>query len=456
VDELELIKLYLKTPYFQFAARKNSDFDQMTSFIEDYFEGGKIVLGGTGSSKTYTASFLLSKMIFNHKAPGPNTPIWIGSQTQNLVGNIWLQALSKFITEQHILNIRWRKTLLHPEIVMLKPDEEGNSFNLHFFSYEQGRKALQAANVWMVWLDEQCSGEIIEEVWGRLRTWRHNNMLIYSLTPLEPDPYLQDIYDRRDEAEIRDIWKFYHLDTMKNQHISEEWKRTYLDSLPPDIRLTRQFGEFASYRGAIYPEFINELCNPPKKIEELTGEKFIGIDFGFHNPAAQWVIKEKDTYYVVNDMQCHDIMPDKFAEMIKMKCYDHTWKVIVDYEDAISIRYLNQVGITTTAARKNVLDGINNLKSLMFVKKFYVFPHCKDTIRQLKQYQWKDFAEGKEEKDEVKKVNDHLCDTIRYITYTTLKSVVKPWESNVSNNIKLVQPMKNPLLPQSFHKMRRN
>ena len=351
MNEYELMELYLKTPYLQFEFREDTDTDQMTSFLEDDWEGGKIVLGGTGSAKTYTTAFLVVRQIFRNKAPEPNTPIWIGSQNLDMVRNIYLQALSKLIPQDYIENIRWRKAGLHPEIVQLKKDEYGNNFNIHFFSYEQGRKAVQSANVWMVWLDEQAPPEIIEECWGRLRTWHHSNMFIYSLTPLEPDEWLQDIYDRKNEPEIAGLWRFYHLDTLKNPHISNEWKKNYLDSLPPDIRLTRQYGQFASYRGAVYPEFLNELV----LTKEIEGNQYIGVDFGFHHPAAVWMVEVNGTYWVVDDMQLHDTMPDIFAQRIKERCYDHRWKVIVDYEDAISIRYLKQICEQLGSQKKNQL-----------------------------------------------------------------------------------------------------
>ena len=402
----ELMSLYLRSPYLQFQPRKDTETDQMTAFLDDYFEGGKIILGGTGSSKTYTSCWALAREIYRNKAPAPNTPIWVISQTLDMSGSLYTQALSRFLPEDQIENIRWRKTNLQPEIVQLKKDSNGNNFNLHFFSYEQGRKALQSSNVWMAYLDEQCPNEIIEEVWGRLRTWQHNNMLIYSLTPLDPDPWLSDLHDRRNEPEIYNLWRFYNLDTMSNPHISEDWKKNYLDSLPPDVRLTRQYGQFSSYRGAVYPEFTNDLVIAPKPLE---GKKYVGIDFGYRFPAAQWIVEENGIYYVTEDMQLQDCMPDVFAKKIIERGFDHTWKAIADYEDAISVRYLNAAGITTTAAKKNVTDGINNLKSLMFCKKFKVFNTCKDTIRQLKSYQWKQFPEDKEVKDEVKKVNDHLC-----------------------------------------------
>jgi phage terminase large subunit-like protein len=447
MTEEEWMELYLKTPYLQFEARPDTETDQMTSFLNDYFEGGKIILGGTGSSKSYTSCWALAREIYRNKAPAPNTPIWVISQTLDMSGSLYTQALSRFITPDQWENIRWRKTGLQPELIQLKKDEYGNNFNLHFFSYEQGRKALQSSNVWMAYLDEQAPSEIIEEVWGRLRTWQHNNMLIYSLTPLDPDPWLSDLHDRRNDPEISNLWRFYNLDTMANPHISTDWKKNYLDSLPPDVRLTRQYGQFSSYRGAVYPEFTNDLVINPI---ELEGQRFIGIDFGFHHPAAIWMIMKDDNFYVVDDMQLHDTMPEVFAQKIKEKCHDHRWKVIVDTEDPISIRYLNAAGIVTSGARKNVIDGITNVKSLMFCKKFFVFKSCRETIKQLKSYIWKEGIEGKnpsDAPDEPKKLNDHLCDCLRYVTYTNLKSQIKPWEAAVgSKPIQLVpNNMKNPL-----------
>ncbi len=437
----ELMAAYLKSPYLQFDAREDNpaEGDEMYSYITDE-RPGKIVLGGTGSSKTYTTAWLFSKMLYTSHAPEPNTPVWVISQNLDMSGVIWSQALSKFIIEDQISYIRWRKKLLYPEIVMLK-----NGFNIHFYSCEQGRAALQASNIWASWIDEQAPQDIIEEVWGRLRRWDHSNQFLYSLTPLDPDPFLQDLYDRKDEPEVAGLYKFYHLNTIKNPHITEEWKKNYLDSLPPDIRLTRQYGQFASYRGAVYPEFVNELVIDPFDLGDF--QRFIGCDFGYHFPAAVWMGLKDDKFYIIDDMQLHDEMPDIFAKKLKDRCYDYRWKVIVDVEDPISIRYLNAAGITTTGARKNVIDGINNLKSLMFCKKFFVFKNCKETIRQLKSYQWKEATKDKDIPDEVKKINDHIPDCIRYVTYTNLKSQIKPWQSTIGDKpVQLVKPNANPLL----------
>ncbi len=438
-----LMDAYLNSHYLRFQARPDTPTDQMTSYVGDDFCGGKIALGGTGSAKSVTSCFILAREIYRNPPPQPNTPIWVGSQTYDLVGSIWSQALSRYITPDQIANIRWRKAGLFPEIVQLKPDEFGNNYNIHFFSYEQGRMALQSANVWAALLDEQAPPEVIEEIWGRLRTWRHPNMFLYALTPLEVDPWLEDLHERKDSPEVQGLWRFYHLDTMANTHISTEWKKAYLDSLPPDVRLTRQYGHFSCYRGAVFPEFTNDLIIDIPDLGEH--KKYIGCDWGFHHPAAVWLSEKDGTYYVTHELQLQDTMPDDFAKKVKEIGYDYRHKVIVDSEDIISARYFNQAGIITTITRKAKTDSINNLKSLMFSKKFFVSKTCKETIKQLHQYRWREYPEGKENKDEVIKDRDHIVDGCLYVTYTNLKSIVKPWsQPNIPHSPKLVNPKANP------------
>ena len=438
-ESIAIIQKYLESPYYQFEPREDRPElgDEMTSYVTDKHPG-KIVLGGTGSSKTFTTAWLVADTLFSNEPPEPNTPVWILATTLDQVGLLWSQALRKFISKDHIESIRWRKTNLYPEIVQMKPNEKGNSWSIFFYSSEQGREALQAATVWLAWIDEQAPADVIEEVGGRLRRWEHPNKFLLTCTPLKPDPWLEDLWSRRDDPAIANSFKFYRLNSVLNDYLSVEWRRDYLGSLSPDQRLTRQFGDFSNYKGAVFPEFTNELIIDPFNTDGPDFEQYIGVDFGFHHPAISWVAKHRDgTYYVVDENQLSDVTPDIVARTIKRR-YDWRHKVYSDYEDIISARILTANGVhNSPCVGKDVLDSINMCKNLFWQKKIKVFKTCLQTIRQLRGYRWKQFKDDREVKDEVVKVDDHIVDCIRYVVYSSAKRSIKPWTQPESTAVKV-------------------
>jgi hypothetical protein len=300
-------------------------------------------------------------------------------------------------------------------------------------------------------MDEQAPANIIEEVWGRLRKWGHANKFLLTCTPLNPDPWLQDLWDRRDEPAIRSLYRFYRLNTLCNEHLDQAGVKNWLDSLSPDQRATRQFGDFANFKGACFPEFTSDLIIGPGDVEyenikgKIDGfEQFIGIDFGFHHPAAAWLARNGDQWYIIDEDQLFDTMPDKLAQRVKRR-YDYRHKVYVDYEDIISARTFTAAGIQNSpCAGKKVVHSILLMKDMFWQKKIKVFRNCVQTIRQLRGYRWKDFDENadKAEPDQLKptviKVRDHLCDAVKYVIWTAAKRTTKPWPQLPSRSIRSI------------------
>ena len=458
-QDLFLAQAYLDNPYLQFEPRPNNpeEGDEQDAWINDNWDGIQCLIAGNAAGKTYCSAWKFARELETYMAPQPNTPVWILSQTLEMSGTIWSQALSLFLNKDKIDHIRWRKQGLYPETVVLKADENGNNFIIQFFSYEMGRQALQAANVFMAWMDEQAPQVIIEEVVTRLRTWWHPNCCFYSLTPLTPDPYLQDLYERRFEPEVSNLWKFYRLNTIKNDFINAKWKENFLNSLSPEQRQTRQFGDFASYSGAIYPEFKNHHVISPIDLGEAKSF-LLGVDFGYRFSAAVWVAMLGDKYYIFDELIMMDTLTEDFVEAIKAKYIDYRYKCYSDYADPAAMRRMNIGGIHNTPARKDVTDGIECLRSLFFSDKIFIFKTCKKLVQQLKNYVWKDIVDKQgrdiEVKDEPKKINDHLPDALRYAIYTNLKSDQKPWvQPDVPRTPKLLDGKSG--MPKIFQPQRR-
>jgi phage terminase large subunit-like protein len=438
-DDLELAESLMESAYLQFVPRPDNkdEGDEMTSFLEDEVEGIKCLLAGNAAGKTYTACWLFVREMLRHKPPQSNTPVWVISQTLEMCGTLYAQVLSRLIPKELLAkaNIRWHKAGLHPESIMLPKDSRGNNWIIEFHSYDMGRKGLQASNVFAVLMDEQAPQSIIEEVIARLRTWWHPNCCIYSLTPLTPDPYLQEVYEHREDPEISQLWHFYRLNTMCNPHISEGWKKAFLDSLSPEQRATRQYGQFAQFAGMVYKEFLDAHCINPFDIQDAR-HILLGVDFGWRFSAAVLVAKINQKYIAYDELQMSEKMTEEFIATIRRKGFDYRVRAYADWADPQGMQRFNLSGIHVSPARKAKEDGIEALRSFFFQDRILIFKTCKRLIQHLKNYIWEPVKEGKAAKQETTNINTHLPDGLRYAIYSDLKSDVKPWPQLPSRSIR--------------------
>lgn len=442
-SDLDLAQAILENPYLQFQPRPDQPDmgDEMTSFLNDEVEGIKCMLAGNAAGKTYTACWLFVRELLRHKPPQPNTPVWVISQTLEMCGTLFAQSLARLLPKEILsdpqTNIRWRKAGLHPETIILPKNELGNNWITEFHSYDMGRQGLQASNVFMALLDEQAPQSIIEEVLARLRTWWHPNCMIYSLTPLAPDPYLQEIYERRFDPDISQLWHFYRLNTLCNPHISEGWKKAYLDSLSPEQRATRQLGQFAQFAGLVYKEFLDRHCINPFDLKDAKNI-LLGIDFGWRFSAAVWIAKLNGKYYAYDELQMSEEMTEDFCATILKKQFDYRFRAYADWADPQGMQRMNLGGVHVSPARKAKEDGIEALRSLFFQDKIFIFKTCRKLIQHLKTYIWEPVKEGKPAKKETTKLNTHLPDALRYGIYSDIRSAVSPWEQLPSRAISLL------------------
>ena len=430
-EDYALAEAYIKEPFLRFQPRPDRPDigDEMDSFINEEVEGIKCLLAGNAAGKTYSAVWLFTRELLTKKPPQPNTPVWIISQTLAMTGAIYAQALSLLLPKELLskATIRWRTAGLYPESIVLPKDADGNNWLIQFFSYDMGRQAIQASNVFMCLLDEQCPQSIMEEVLARLRTWWHPNCCIYSLTPLAPDPYLQNVYEHRHDPEVSQLWHFYRLNTLCNPHISEGWKKAFLDSLSPEQRATRQFGQFAQFAGTVYKEFLDKHCIDPFDINAAK-RILLGVDFGWRFCAAVWVAKLGDKYYVFDELQMSEQMTEVFCATIRAKHYDYRVRAYGDWADPMAMARMNKGGVRIVPASKEKELGIDALRSLFFQDRLYIFKTCKLLIQHLKSYIWEPIKEGKEAKQETTKLNTHTCDSLRYAIFSDLRGEIKPWQ----------------------------
>lgn len=286
--------------------------------------------------------------------------------------------------------------------------------------------------------------ELNEEDWETLITRCRNgvmpyNQLIGDCNPNKPRHWLNL---RRKEG-ITSYHKSIHEDNPRLfDHLKMEWTPdgvayiNKLDKLTGVRKKRLRYGIWAAAEGMIYEDewdyeshVINRFRVP------LSWRRFWVVDFGFTNPFVwqAWALDEDDNAYLFSEIYQSKLLVEDAAMLIKR------WKrlegepfpeaLICDWDAEGRATLERHLGFDTVAADKNVLEGIEAVKTKMRKKEngkpsLYIMrdslqemdwdlkdsgkPIC--TADEIDGYEW----DNKKTKEQPIKVDDHGCDGMRY------------------------------------------
>lgn len=184
-------------------------------------------------------------------------------------------------------------------------------------------------------------------------------------------------------------------------------------------------GEFVVFEGLVYNEFRHGTHVDDFEIPE-DWDRVRGIDFGFTNPfVCLWGAIDPDgRLYIYDEHYQRKELIEHHAEHINARGNEYIWTV-ADH-DAQDNAELRKYDIITIKAKKDVVSGIQKVKSRMIVQadgkpRLYVHPRCVNLLREMSMYRWRDDSA----KEEPVKDNDHAMDTLRYMV-TQMDGTVAP------------------------------
>ena len=195
-------------------------------------------------------------------------------------------------------------------------------------------------------------------------------------------------------------------------------------------------GKWVQAEGAIYSEYdplihMIDLKDCPEFVN-----RYRAIDFGYSNPfVCQWWGEDADgrLYRYREIYQTQRLVEELTPEIIRLSKGESISFTVADH-DAEDRATMAKHGINTIAAKKDVSPGIQVVKARMKVQSdgkpriFFVRgalveidplldsakkPVC--TEDEIPAYAWKKYDDGKPNKEEPVKINDHGCDPTRYM-----------------------------------------
>lgn len=186
-------------------------------------------------------------------------------------------------------------------------------------------------------------------------------------------------------------------------------------------------GKWTLAEGLVYPMFGDSCI-----VQDIpdTGDYYISIDYGTHNPfsAGLWCVTKTEAvrigeYYYCGREERKEKTPEEYYSEVKRLAGGKDIKcLIVDPSaDAFIATVKKHHEFKVRGAVNDVLPGIQTTAEMIASGKVKIHESCEDAIREFGLYRWDEKAES----DRVVKENDHAMDEVRYMVMTVLKKHFK-------------------------------
>lgn len=210
-----------------------------------------------------------------------------------------------------------------------------------------------------------------------------------------------------------------------------------LDQLTGPRKARLRYGQWAGAEGMVYEDSWDRARNVIDRIEiPKDWRRYIAIDFGFTNPfVAQWWAEDPDgRLYLYREIYKTQTLVEDHARQIKQLSEgERITAVICDHDAEGRATFEKHGGMQTTAAKKNVLEGIQLVASRfraaaddrarLFILRDTLIEKDQSlaakhkpthTEEEIEGYVWK-LSSVPGRKEEPVKDNDHGADALRYM-----------------------------------------
>lgn len=248
-----------------------------------------------------------------------------------------------------------------------------------------------------------------------------NSKAIFISTPRGRNNWFSEFYDRGFSSEFPE-WASIKATYKDNPRMSQ----TDIDEarrVMSAAEFKQEYeADFNTYEGRIW-DFDHEKC-----VEDLSYldvrrcDIFAGLDVGYRDPTAFVVIAydwDSETYYLLEDYLDSERLTSQHAEVIQKMI--GKWDIDYIFIDSAAAQtrhdFAQEYDISTTNAKKSILDGIACVERIVGNDKLIVDVNCTESIASLDQYQWNPNENLLKEKPKHNKAC-HIADAIRYALYS--------------------------------------
>lgn len=378
--------------------------------IQSYNEADKrfnIWVGAVRSGKTYSSILKLVDLLKNGPA---GSVMIIGVNRDTIQRNVLLQ-LYKFLGFSAPSTKTTETKLFGRNIYFVGAHDEG------------AVRRIQGSTLAIAYVDEATC--IPAPFWRMLlsRLSLKGSQLLATCNPEGPAHWLKkEFIDRQGDLDLIH-WDF-NLDD--NPSLDEKFKEDLKKEYTGMWYKRYILGEWAVAHGLIYDCFDRD--NTYESPQEPPNYYIVGVDYGTTNATAavlcgirptKWPqITIEEEYYYDSAKRGRSKADDELAQDIKdFIGWRNITAIYVDPAAASLKIALRQLNLPVIDANNDVLAGIKTVFRFMAGKNIVIHKGCTTLLEHIQSYSWDPKAADRGE-DKPVKVNDHICDALRYAIHT--------------------------------------
>ena len=250
---------------------------------------------------------------------------------------------------------------------------------------------------------------------------RPGSKAIFISTPRGKNNWFSRFYDRGFSSTYPE-WCSLQADYTENERMTEKDVQEAKASMTRSEFEQEYLASFTVFAGQIF-EFdattsvVEFDLNTTKRIEIIGG-----LDPGYRDATAFIVVayyEDEDIFHVVDEYQASEVTTAEHAAAIGD--LNTRWGIETIFIDSAAAQFAGDLAYTyniaTIKAKKQVLEGIAYLQTIISQGRLLVAPHCSNTLLMLDQYQW-DTSNTLNRERPVHDNTSHMADALRYALYT--------------------------------------
>ena len=245
-----------------------------------------------------------------------------------------------------------------------------------------------------------------------------NSKAIFISTPRGKNNWFSEFFHRGFSDDYPE-WVSISADYTENVRLTEANVAEARKSMSKAEFEQEYMASFTTFEGQIYGHFTDEFI---KDFTHTDGTEYIaGLDPGYRDPTAFVIIAyspSSDKFHVIDEYlqsaESTETHAKVFANFITKYGIDPIFIDSAGAQIASDLAYTYD--IATIKAKKQVLEGIAYVQTLIEQGRLLVSPECLHTLEMLDQYQWD--KESKLKEKPLHGVTSHIADAVRYALYT--------------------------------------
>ena len=305
-----------------------------------------------------------------------------------------------------------------------------NGSLIHFQTLEDPDQGRGQGLDWL-WIDEVC--ELTKKHWDVISPSLadRQGIAFFTTSPRSYDWVYEELYKPAEDS-VPGYWAC-HAKTKDNPVMSEEYLARKKASMSEAMYKQEFEADFVIFTGAIYGGSVDsQILHNDEEIRKVIPEwpdieswrqVLVGIDTGADHPfGAVKLVSTEMGLVVVGEYLERDKTFIQHAASIKRLAGSSTTKYAINKNERQPMMELAQHQIYCQPAENDQVSGIERVKSWLHTKQmWFVEARCPQTIKQLKAYRWAENASPRTDekrREKVFKLNDELCDCVRYSVMT--------------------------------------